>query len=59
VVGDFLQAAEGFVDRLGVRECFYEVGVDNGDVASLLEEVCVLAANALAEVESGALGEWV
>ena len=58
-VGDFLQAAESFVDCVRVGESFKEVGGDDDDVGSLLEQVRVLAADSLAEVEGGALGERV
>jgi hypothetical protein len=58
-VCDLFETAEGFVDGIGVGEGFQEVGGDHDDVGSLLEQVRVLAADSLAEVEGGALGKWV
>jgi len=58
-VCDFFQAAEGFVDCVGVREGFHELGGDEDDVGSLLHAGAVLATDSFAEVEGGALGERI
>ena len=58
-VCDLFQAAESFVDCVGVRESFHELGRDENDVGSLLHAFVVFAANALAEVEGGALVEGI
>ena len=49
--GDLLEAAQGFVDGLGVREGVEQVGCDENDVGSSLHAVVVFAADRLAEVE--------
>ena len=52
--GDLLEAAQGFVDGLGVGEGVEQVGGDEDDVGSGLHAVVVFAAHAFAEVEVGA-----
>ena len=56
---DFLQAAEGFVDCVGVGEGFHQLGGDEDDVGTLLDAGAVLATDSVAEVEGGALGERI
>ena len=49
--GDLFEAAQGFVDGLGVGEGVEQVGCDEDDVGSGLHAVVVFAAHRLAEVE--------
>ncbi len=57
--GELLEAAERFVDRLGVGEDIEQVGGDDDDVSSLSHALVEFAANAFAEVEVGSRGERV
>ena len=58
-VCNFFQAAEGFVDGVGVGEGFHEFGRDENDIGSLLHSFVVLATDTLAEVEGRTLGEAI
>jgi hypothetical protein len=53
------EGVERAIDGGGVREVRHEVGIEDHEVRSLLEQVGVLAASALAEVECLALCEWI
>lgn len=57
--GDFLEAAEGFVDGVRVGEGVEEVGCEEDDVGAGLHAVVILAADALAEIEVWAGSERV
>ena len=54
-----LEGAESFVDGSGVREGVEQVGLDDGDVCPLFQEIRVLAAYSFTEVQVGAWGEGV
>ena len=57
--GDLFEAAQGFVDGLGVGEGVEQVWRDEDDVGTGLHAVVVFAAHTFAEVEVGARSERV
>ena len=57
--GELLETAKRFVDGFGVWEGIEQVGGNDNDVCTLPHALVVFAANAFAEVEVGARGEWV